>query len=208
MNVLIISGIWPPDVGGPASHAPELAAFLRHRGHEVEVVTTADAPPATEAYRVDWVSRRKPVGVRHLAVAARIKARARHADVAYATSMIGRAALGAAAARTPLVIKLTTDEAYERAQRRGLFAGDMDAFQRARGDLRVRALRRSRDAALRRASRVICPSAYLREIAISWGVPPERTLVIPNPAPDLPRLPGRGEARAAFGVDGPMLAFA
>ena len=25
MNVLVVSGIWPPDVGGPASHAPEVA---------------------------------------------------------------------------------------------------------------------------------------------------------------------------------------
>ena len=47
-----MSGIWPPDVGGPASHAPELAAFLRGRGHEVEVAITADAEPAPEAYPV------------------------------------------------------------------------------------------------------------------------------------------------------------
>ena len=42
MKVLIVSGIWPPDVGGPASHAPEVAEMLLARGHEVEVVTTAD----------------------------------------------------------------------------------------------------------------------------------------------------------------------
>ncbi len=208
MKVLIVSGIWPPDVGGPASHAPELAAFLRGRGHDVSVVTTADSEPALEAYRVDWISRRLPVGVRHVAVAERVRCRARGADVVYATSMIGRAALGAAAARRPLVIKLTTDEAYERAQRRGLFDGDMDAFQAVDGDFRVRALRRSRNAALGRAIRVLCPSAYLRDMAVSWGVPPERLLVVPNPAPDLPPLPSRDEARAAFGIDGPTLAFA
>ena len=27
MKVLIVSGIWPPDVGGPASHAPDVADF-------------------------------------------------------------------------------------------------------------------------------------------------------------------------------------
>ena len=43
MKVLVVSGIWPPDVGGPASHAPEVAAWLRARGHEVEAVATADA---------------------------------------------------------------------------------------------------------------------------------------------------------------------
>ena len=199
MKVLIVSGIWPPDVGGPASHAPELAAFLRDRGHEVAVVTTADAAPAPEPYRVDWVSRGVPIGVRHLAVAERVRSRARGADVVYATSMIGRAALGTAAARRPLVIKLTTDEAYERARRRGLYDGDMDAFQSVEGDLRIAALRRARNAALGRAARVVCPSAYLCQMAVSWGVPAERTLVVPNPAPDLPALPS---ARGGEGKDG------
>jgi glycosyltransferase involved in cell wall biosynthesis len=208
VRVLIVTGIWPPDVGGPASHAPELAEFLRGREHEVAVVTTADAEPAPQPYRVDWISRHLPIGVRHLAVAEKVRARARRADVVYATSMIGRSALGCRAARRPLVIKLTTDEAYERAQRRGLFDGDMDAFQHVEGGVRVRALRRSRNSALRHASRIICPSAYLREMAVSWGVPAERALVVPNPAPELPDLPSRDEARAARDIDGPALAFA
>jgi glycosyltransferase involved in cell wall biosynthesis len=208
MRILIVSGIWPPDVGGPASHAPELAEQLLTSGHEVAVVTTADAPPRSERYHVDWISRRIPVGARHAAVAERIRSRARGADVVYATSMIGRAALGSRLARRPLVIKLTTDEAYERAQRRGLFDGDMDAFQGVDGDLRIRVLRRSRDFALRQATNAICPSAYLREMAVAWGVPPERVLVIPNPAPDLPPLPTREDARAALDIDGPALAFA
>ncbi|HJU48888.1 MAG TPA: hypothetical protein VJ689_12175, partial [Gaiellaceae bacterium] len=61
MRVLIVSGIWPPDVGGPASHAPELAAFLQARGHRVEAVVTADAAPVPEPYPVRHVSRRLPV---------------------------------------------------------------------------------------------------------------------------------------------------
>jgi glycosyltransferase involved in cell wall biosynthesis len=208
VNVLIVAGIWPPDVGGPASHAPELAEFLRGHGHGVEVVTTADSAPAREPYCVEWVSRGLPVGVRHAAVAERVRARARHADVVYSTSMIGRAALGSSAARRPLVIKLTTDEAYERARRRGLFDGDMDAFQHVEGGLRIAALRRSRNLALSRASCVICPSAYLRDMATSWGLPAERSAVVANPSPDLHDLPTRDEARAAQGVDGRVLAFA
>ena len=208
MRVLIVTGIWPPDVGGPASHAPELAEFLRGRGHEVAAVTTADGPPAATGYPVSWVSRRLPVGVRHAAVAERVRSRARGADIVYATSMIGRAALGAAAARRPLVIKLTTDEAYERAQRRGLFEGSMDEFQSSEGGIRIRALRRFRDEALRRAARVLCPSAYLRDMAVAWGVEAERVVVVPNPAPDLPVLPSREEARAKLDAHGPVLAFA
>ena len=127
MRVLVVTGIWPPDVGGPASHAPELADFLRGRGHEVEVVTTAGAAPAEQPYPVFWVDRASPRGVRHARCVALIRERARAADVVYATSMLGRAALGAALASRPVVVKLVADEAYERARRRGRAAPEAAA---------------------------------------------------------------------------------
>ncbi len=208
MRVLIVSGIWPPDLGGPASHAPELAAFLRSRGHSVAVVTTADEQPAEQPYPVYRVSRRIRTGVRHLAVVLLIGRRAAAADVVYATSMTRRAALGAALAHRRLVLKLTADEAYERERRSGRFAGDLDAFQHHRGGLRVWLLRRTRNWAVRRARHVFTPSAYLRELVVGWGIPAERVTVSPNPAPEVPAMPSRDELRAEFGLEGPTLAFA
>ena len=208
MRVLVVSGIWPPDVGGPASHAPELAAFLRSAGHEVEVVTTAAARPADTPYPVHWVSRSLPAGIRHAAVAREVHRRARRCDVVYATSMTRRAASGAALARKPLVLKLTADEAFERERRSGRFDGDLDAFQRHEGDHRVRALRATRNAAVRRALYVLTPSEYLRRIVLSWGIPPDRVSVIPNPAPVPPPMPPRDEVRRELGMDGPTLGFA
>ena len=208
MKVLIVSGIWPPDVGGPASHAPELAAFLLDRGHAVEVVTTADAAPAQQPYQVRWVSRAQPPGVRHVRVVKAIHARAVNNDVVYATSMHARASLGSALARRPLVVKLVADEAYERARRMGLFDGDLDEFQRFRGGARIRLLRQARDRALRRVDAVVCPSSYLAALAVGWGVAEERVTVLPNPAPPLPDLPDRDAARKQLDVTGPMLAFA
>ena len=109
MKVLIVSGIWPPDVGGPASHAPEVAEMLLSRGHEVEVVTTADRAPALEAYPVHWASRSLPRGVRHMRAVQLIAVAARRADVVYSTGMLGRSALGSALVHAPIVQKLTSD---------------------------------------------------------------------------------------------------
>lgn len=208
MNVLIVSGIWPPDVGGPAVHAPALAAFLWARGHGVEVVTTADRAPRPEEYPVSWVPRSRPTGVRHSLVAWEVARRARASNVVYATSMIRRAAAGAASSRRPLVVKLVADEAYERAKRSGLFSGSLEEFQLVRGGVRIRALRRARDIAVARATHVFCPSAYLRDIAVGWGLPAERISVLPNSAPILPVLPSRDSSRIRFGMAGLTLAFA
>ena len=203
-----MSGIWPPDVGGPASHAPEVAGFLSGRGHVVEIVTTAWGQPAPEAYPVRWVPRSLPPGVRHVRGAALVRARASRADVVYTTGMFGRSAAGSTAARRPYVVKLTADPAFERARRRSIVGGNVDEFQRLRGGPAVRALRLARDLELRRAAHVFTPSAYLRDLTLSWGVQPDRVSVLPNPAPPLPELPPRAELRRSFELDGDALAFA
>ena len=208
MKVLIVSGIWPPDVGGPASHAPDVADFLHSRGHEVEVVTTADAAPEQRAYPVRAVPRHYRPGVRHYRGAALVHHRARENDVVYTTGIFGRSALGAALARTPYVVKLTADPAFERSRRRGLVGGDVDEFQRVRGGPIVSTLRLARNAELRGAAHVFTPSTYLRELAITWGVPAERVSVLPNPAPHVAKLPPRGELQRSFGLNGSTLAFA
>ena len=204
--MLGVSGIWPPDAGGPASHASALADFLHGRGHALEVVTTAASEPAPRPYPVRWVSRGSPS--RHVRCAALVRARARRADVVYATSMVRRAALGSKLARRPLVVKLVSDEVFERARREARFDGTLDEFQRLRGDVRVRFLRTTRNRALRSAREVLSPSGYLRTVALGWGLDPVRISVLPNTAPAVAELPSREELRARLGLDGRVLAFA
>lgn len=205
MRAVVVSGIWPPDPGGPASHAPDLAEFLLERGHGVEVVTTAVTEPDPRGFPVFWADRRSPL--RHVRSALLVRRCARRAEVVYATSMVRRAALGARLARKPLVVKLVSDEAFERATRSGRFRGTLDEFQHA-GGARTRLLRATRTAALKRARHVFCPSAYLRGVALGWGLDPDRTSVLPNPAPAVPALPSREELRAELRLEGDVLAFA
>ena len=206
MKVLIVSGIWPPDVGGPASHGPEVAEYLLRHGHEPRVLVTADAPPSPERYPVDWVPRSLPPGVRHLRALGRIASLGRRADVVYTTGMFGRSGAGALLARTPFVLKLTADPAFERARRRGLHEGSIADFQEAR-TVTTMPLRIARDQIARRAAHIVCPSAYLRELAIGWGVHADRVDVLPNPAPDVSAVGDRAELRSRWELDGPTLVF-
>ena len=79
MRITVLPGIWPPDVGGPATHAPELARFLIGRGHSVRVVTMASAPPTERPCPVVDGRQRTPVSdPLRRAHAARRRRRARH----------------------------------------------------------------------------------------------------------------------------------
>ena len=140
-------------------------------------------------------SRARYPPLRHLAVLAVVARGARRADLVYATTMIRRAALGARARAA----------AARRQARRGrgvrARSAHRGASRHARGvparsgGLRVRLLRRPRERARSGArGTCLCPSAYLREIALGWGLDPARVSVVPNPAPELPVAAAAGGA--------------
>ena len=70
--------------------------------------------------------------------------------------------VGTLTGRTPRVLKLTGDPAYERAARYGLTGLALDEFQRS-GSANVQWLKAMRDLVLAGADRYICPSASLAE---------------------------------------------
>jgi glycosyltransferase involved in cell wall biosynthesis len=42
---MIITGIFPPDIGGPATYVPQMATALAERGHAITVMTLSDGLP-------------------------------------------------------------------------------------------------------------------------------------------------------------------
>jgi glycosyltransferase involved in cell wall biosynthesis len=205
-HVLVVSGIWPPDVGGPASHGPAVAEHLARRGHDVRAFASVGAEPAPTPFPLTTTSRLRPLPVRWADGEARLLALVRGAAVVYATGLYHRAAIACLVHRVPLVLKLVNDPAYERARNLGWFDGSLEDFQEAPGDRRLRVLRRMRDAVVARAARIVVPSRYLAEIVRGWGAE-VRIDVIPNPAPARLELPARDALRAERGIDGPTAVF-
>ncbi len=171
MRVVLLTGIWPPDVGGPATHGPDFVRFLVERGHEAHVVTMADGEVTERPCPVQTVSRRLPFPVRYSLVATRGAHAARRADVVYATATYAAAAAASELARKPLVAKLVSDPAYERAVRYGRFAGSLEEFQEA-GGATVSALRRARTRALRSAQRDSRPAEQVLLQGLQGRRPP------------------------------------
>jgi glycosyltransferase involved in cell wall biosynthesis len=208
VKVLITSGLWPPDVGGPASHGPELGRFLLAQGHSVEAVTAAGAGRVQEGpFPVTALPRDRAVPVRLSAAALAVVSAARGKQVIYSAGLYTRSSLASRLCSVPLVVKLAADPAYERARRAG-FRGSLDDFQGHQPGLGIRYLKRQRGIALSRAARVVVPSRYLAEFVSRWDVPPHRIKVVPNPAPVIECDEPREELRRRLGVSGPTFVFA
>jgi glycosyltransferase involved in cell wall biosynthesis len=208
VRVLIVSGIWPPDVGGPASHGPQIARFLAGRGHVVAAVVSAPAPLPAQGLDVQVVRRDRPLPLRMAAGAAVLASAVRRVDVVYATGIYHRVAAACTLARTPLVLKLVNDPAYERSRAWGRTTATLEDFQRdSSRDPVTRALRAGRDRAVGSADELVVPSEYLARIVRGWRLRPPVT-VIANPAVVAPSRHSRDQLRSALGMDGPTAVFA
>ena len=218
-RILVVSNLFPPDIGGPATYVPRIAAELAGRGHRLAVV--GGAPPEWRPgqgaeswpYHVARVSRGLPLPQRLAVAAGTLLRTARGADVLYVQGLAGPEMVAVGVGRLlgkPVALKIVGDNAWEYAIRKGLTADGIDEFQHADYGPRLRAVRALVHGYARQVSRLIVPSDYLKGIVQGWGVPPERVRVIRNalttvPASEEDRRRSRQEVRAALKLAGPLL---
>lgn len=69
MKIIITTGIFPPDIGGPANYAKNLAEELSLLGHKVVVIVYGAVNKSKSCvfkFKIVYVSRKFPAGIRHL----------------------------------------------------------------------------------------------------------------------------------------------
>lgn len=204
MRILITVGLFPPDVGGPATYVPAIAKALALRGHRVVVVAPQDrAAPCPVAdppyrlvrfYRASFLRYANFVLELWRAFAATLR-EARGCDVIYCNGLGLPTAWVSRLVRRPMVVKVVGDESWELAYNRGWTDRYLEKFQQTRG-CRIGFIRLLHHLAARWAKTVIVPSHYLARIVKGWGVSAGRMCVIYNAfvAPvttndDLPDVP-------------------
>lgn len=180
LHLLIVTGIYPPDIGGPATFVPHLGRALADRGWVVRVATTSDDGDAPHDQPYDIV--RIPRRGRWAASMSTLPRLAAEADVVFVNGMALEATVTNFFVRKPLVMKIVGDLAWERSVTGGQITDDFETFQRTRYSSRIEALKVLRRWWTRRAQRIITPSRYLARWVSSWGIPEERIDVVPNAA--------------------------
>lgn len=184
LRILIITGIFPPDIGGPATYVPRIAHFLAARTHIVTIVTLSDvvqhADDHSYPFRLVRLTRQLPKPLRWLGTIAQIIALGRNADLLFVNGLQLESTLANVLLGKPLVQKVVGDLAWERARSRGWLTDTFEAFQQRRYGWQVELLRRLRAWWTCQADQVIVPSSYLAQQVQNWGVANQQTSVIYN----------------------------
>ncbi len=183
-KILLVTGIFPPDDGGPATYVSTIAAHLTSLNISVEVITYSNSTVASDKYpfRVHRISRKMPYPFRVVAAFYRILTCAATSDLVFVNGLYTPALLAARILNKPACAKYVGDPAWERANARGYFRGTIDEYQTAPETL-TKVARALRAWTAKQSHRVIVPSIYLYNLVRQWGVSPSRITLILNAMP-------------------------
>lgn len=171
MKILITSGIFPPDIGGPASYVPKIASELVRRNNEVTVLCLSDHNFDDSKFNFDVVriNRNIFLPLRVLITIFKIARLSLKSDLIFANTLTFESSLGALITKTKIVHKIVGDSAWERARNKGYFKGTIDEYQKIRKSFKLRFLDFYFKYFLKFSKRIITPSKYLKNIVLGWN---------------------------------------
>ena len=176
-RVLICAGIYPPDIGGPATYSQLLFEELPKRGVAVEVLSFGQI-------------RHLPKVFRHFVYFLKALKMGKRADVIYAQDPVSvglPAMLAAKFLRKKFILKVVGDYAWEQFQnkiskiksKKFEFITPED-FQNKKFDFKTELRRKIQKYVAKNAHKIIVPSQYLKKIVLRWGIDEDKIKVIYN----------------------------
>ena len=211
MKILICTGIFPPEAGGPATYSKSLAEKLIKRGHEVVVITyvTRISSPLTGEdkgegdFSIVRITRSWFKPWHYYKYFKSVKKHGKDADVLYAQDPVSAgypALLASKVLKKPFLVKITGDYSWERAMGRKFTGKLIDEFQKLPSYPKpIRKMRNIQIHVAKSADGVIAPSEYLKRLIVGWGVKEKRVRVIYNSIEPIPEIP-KDEARRDLGI--------
>lgn len=215
-KLLITTGIFPPDIGGPATYVKTLLDELPKHGFEVKVITYSSENYElliTNYNQIYRVSRKQNVLARYFKFFTKTFQLIKWADIVYTQGPISEGLptyLACKLRGKEYILKITGDQAWERHSSRKLkvesrkFIGP-DEFQEKRFGFKTEVLRKIQKLVAKNAQLVITPSEYLKKIVKMWGVDEDRIKVIYNSVEKIKLDPDKQTAKKNLGLKGDII---
>ncbi len=192
-KILLISNIFPPLIGGPATFIDRLAKVLAARGHTVTVVCSGEGGKPAEGYDSErpFTIRRVDTGNRYVY---EIKIRVvllwellRHKHI-LVNGLEGYLVPFARLLGRRYILKIVGDYVWEQGRNWGIVTDTFEAFQDKTNSgtaphKRLGGLMALRAKMIGNATQVIVPGSWMGRVVSRWGVAPDRLKVIENGVP-------------------------
>jgi len=182
-EVCVVTGIFPPDSGGPAKFALTFCSWLVKNDIPTSVITLTDGDAKTDqvdGYRVMRLSRKTKLVVRYLKMILEIRKNSRLGKIILANGCFIETGLAFLFTKRKYISKVPGDIVWERAINSGKTNMSIIEFQESRLPLKYQVFRFLFTLSLKRSTNVIVPSNELKDLCLRWGVRKEKISVIYN----------------------------
>ena len=165
MNILITVGIFPPDVGGPASFVPKITNHLINMDNKVKIICLADEENLLLEDELDVLRIRRStyLPIRWFKTISLIIKHGRKSDILFVNGLGVEAAIANLYLRKKIVRKIVGDPVWERFYNKKRTSETFDDFQNLKHNLNVRIQKLIRNWSISSSEVVITPSDHLKE---------------------------------------------
>jgi len=191
MKIVIASGIYPPDIGGPATYSRLIGREFIDMGIDVSLVCYSDKPEEPgdkeEKFKIVRVVRKNNPLVRYLIYFWSLYKLAKNCDLIYAQGPLGAGLPALIVSRIlgkKFIIKIVGDYAWEQGVNQFGITDLIEEFQTKKYDAKTERIRKIQKIVVKSADKVITPSEFLKKIVKGWGVKEERINVVYNAGPE------------------------
>ena len=164
MNILITVGIFPPDIGGPASFVPKISKYLISKGHRVKILCLSDKDNLTykDELNVIRINRNLPIIFRWLKTIKNIYSISKNSDLIFVNGLGTETTIANLFRRKKVLRKIVGDPVWERVYNKKLTDESFDNFQKNKHGVFISLQKYIRNWSINRSDRVITPSHHLK----------------------------------------------
>ena len=171
MNILITVGIFPPDIGGPASFVPKISNFLIENGHNVKIICLAEVENNHNEDKLDVtrIKRSNSLPIRWIKTIYQIVKNGKKSDLIFVNGLGIESTIANLLLKKQLIRKIVGDPVWERAYNQKKTAESFDEFQNNKHSFLIELQKLLRNWSINSAEIVITPSDHLKSFVSGLG---------------------------------------
>ena len=172
MRVLVTVGIFPPDIGGPATFVPKIAKYFQDElNYEIEILTLSDNKNSNinDDFSVKRIDRNLPIIYRWLKTIFTIYKLGKNKDLIFVNGLGTETTIANIFLKKKIIRKIVGDPVWERTYSKAKVSESFDEFQVKNYGFSISLQKKVRSFSIKKSDIVVTPSKHLKNFILNLG---------------------------------------
>ena len=165
-------GIFPPDIGGPATFVPKIAKYFQDElNYEIEILTLSDNKNSNinDDFSVKRIDRNLPIIYRWLKTIFTIYKLGKNKDLIFVNGLGTETTIANIFLKKKIIRKIVGDPVWERAYSKAKISESFDEFQVKNYGFSISLQKKVRSFSIKKSDIVVTPSKHLKNFILNLG---------------------------------------